>query len=212
MIANGRTFGFRATFSGSDPDFRARSGFFPRPGYSHANFQPRVSFYGPSGSLMENLTVDVNLDGLYRWDQFATYDGMQEEKIHLNANLILYGGWHVGASVLTEQFGYPSEVYTDYRLELPRAGGGLDTVAFVGRHAIPNKDYVLTLDTPEFSHFSGQLLLSLGARRELLRVGLGEDPLDRGWLSTGGPPTSCGSTATYKLNQVNRRTDGSSVT
>ena len=41
VIANGRTFGFRATFNGSDPDFRARSGFFPRPGYSHANFQPR---------------------------------------------------------------------------------------------------------------------------------------------------------------------------
>jgi hypothetical protein len=104
VIANGRTLGFRATVNGSDPDFRARSGFFPRVGYSHANLQPRISFYGPSGSAMENLTVDVNLDGLYYWGQSFTYDGMQEEKVHLNANLIGYGGWHFGASVLTEQF------------------------------------------------------------------------------------------------------------
>ena len=64
---------------------------------------------------------------------------MQEEKVHLNANLILYGGWHWGASVLTEQFGYPSEVYTDYRLEVPLAGGATDTVAFIVRHRIPTR-------------------------------------------------------------------------
>ncbi len=210
FIANGRTFGFRATVNGSDTDFRARSGFFPRPGFSHANFQPRVSFYGPSGSLLENLTVDVNLDGLYRYDQFATSAGMQEEKIHLNANLIMHGGWHVGASVLTEHFGYPSEVYTDYRLELPNAVGGADTVGFVGREKIPNKDYVLALDTPEFRQFSGSLFMLWGhdenffewASGKILWVTLGLDwrPTDKLRLN-----------ANYQLNQVNRRTDGSLV-
>ena len=38
----------------SDPDFRARSGFFPRPGLSHANFQPRVTLYGRPGSFIES--------------------------------------------------------------------------------------------------------------------------------------------------------------
>ncbi len=180
VIANGRTLGFRATFSGSDPDFRARSGFFPRPGYSHANFQPRVSFYGPSGSLMENLTVDVNLDGLYRWDQFATYDGMQEEKDPPQRQPDLYGGWHVGASVLTEQFGYPSEVYTDYRLELPRR-------RWRPRHGRVRRtprdsQQGLRADARHagIQSLLRELLLSLGARREFLRVGLGEDSLDPG--------------------------------
>jgi hypothetical protein len=210
LIANGRTLGFRATLTGSDPDFRARSGFFTRPGYSHANFQPRVSLYGKSGSLMENLTVDLNLDGLYRWDQFATSAGMQEEKVHLNANLIMYGGWHVGASVLTEHFGYPSEVYTGYRLELPRAGGGADPVPFVGRPTIPNKDYVFTLDTPEFAQFSGSFFALWGhdenfyewASGRILWVTLALDwrPTDKLRLS-----------GNYQLNQVNRRTDGSLV-
>ncbi len=210
LIANGRTLGFRATINGSDPDFRARSGFFTRPGYSQANFQPRFTLYGKSGSMLENLTVDLNLDGLYRYDQFATSAGMQEEKIHLNANLILYGGWHVGASVLTEQFGYPSEVYTDYRLEVPRTGGGADTVAFVGRPAIPNKDYVLTLDTPDFAQFSGSLFTLWGHDENFYEWASGrilwvEASLD--WRPTDKLRFS----ATYKLNQVNRRTDGSLV-
>ncbi|HEY8259444.1 MAG TPA: DUF5916 domain-containing protein [Gemmatimonadales bacterium] len=210
VIANGRTFGFRATVNGSDPDFRARSGFFPRAGYSHANFQPRVSFYGPSGSAMENLTIDLNLDGLYRWDQFATYDGMQEEKIHLNANLVMWGGWHVGASVLTEQFGYPSEVYTDYRLELPNAAGGLDTAAFVGRHAIPNKDYVFTLDTPELRGFSGSLFFLWGHDENFFEWASGKIY----WLTLAldwRPTDKLRLSGNYELQQVNRRTDGSLV-
>jgi uncharacterized protein DUF5916 len=210
LIANGHTLGFRATFIGSDPDFRARSGFFSRPGFSRLNFQPRVSFFGKSGSLMENLTIDLNLDGQYRYGQFATSAGMQEEKVHLNANLILYGGWHVGASVLTEQFGYPSEVYTDYRLELPRAGGGADTVAFVGRPAIPNKDYVLSLDTPEFAQFSGSLFLLWGNDENFYEWASGQIL----WIETGldwRPTDKLRLNATYKLNQVNRRTDGSLV-
>ena len=195
IIAGGRTFGFRTTVNGSDADFRARSGFFSRPGFSHANFQPRVSFYGKSGSLMENLTVDLNLDGLYRYDQFATSAGMQEEKAHLNANLIMYGGWHLGVSVLNEHFGYPSEVYTDYRLELPHAGGGLDTAAFIGRPTIPNRDYVLSLDTPDFSQFSGSFFLR-GGTTKISTSGPRGRFSGSPSVSTGGPPTSCGSAAT----------------
>jgi hypothetical protein len=159
---------------------------------------------------MENLTVDLNLDGLYRWGQFLTYDGMQEEKIHLNANLILWGGWHVGASVLTEQFGYPSEVYADYRLELPNASGGVDTVPFVGRHAIPNKDYVLSFDTPELSQFSGSVFVLWGHDENFFEWASGRIF----WLTLGldwRPSDKLRLNGTYELQQVNRRTDGSLV-
>jgi hypothetical protein len=210
FIANGHTFGLRTSFDGSDPAFRAQSGFFPRPGLSHINFQPRVSFYGKSGSRMENLTVDLNLDGLYRYDQFATSAGMQEEKAHLNANLIMYGGWHVGGSVLIEHFGYPSEVYTDYRLELPLAGGGADTVAFVGQPTIPNRDYVLTLDTPDFAHFSGSLFLLWGHDENFYEWASGEIL----WATVGldwRPTDKLRLNADFNLNRVDRRTDGSQV-
>ncbi len=211
FVRNGHAFGFRAQLNASDPDFRARSGFFSRPGLSHASLGPRVTLYGRSGSLVETVTGDLNVDGLYRYDQFATTAGMQEEKIHLNTNVRLRGGWTAGASVLVERFGYPAEVYEGYRVELPRAGGtGVDTVPFVGRPAIPNRDYVLQLETPEFAQFSGNLLMLWGqdenflewasADIALFNVGLDWRPTDQ--LRLNG---------TYQLQRVGRRTDGSTV-
>ena len=40
---NGRTFGWRSSILASSESFRARSGFFPRPGLVHLNFDPRVA-------------------------------------------------------------------------------------------------------------------------------------------------------------------------
>jgi Domain of unknown function (DUF5916) len=211
LARNGRTFGFRAQLNASDPDFRARSGFFPRPGLSHANFDPRVTWYGRSGSLVESVTGDVNIDGLYRYDQFATTAGMQEEKVHLNTNVRLRGGWNAGASLLVERFGYPAEVYAGYRIDLPRADGtGVDTVPFVGRPTIPNRDYVLQLETPEFAQFSGNAFVLWGhdenflewASADLLLFNAGLDWRPSDQLRFNG---------TYQLQRVGRRPDGSTV-
>jgi len=202
---NGRTFGVRATANASDPDFRALSGFFPRPGLSHANLDPRVTLYGRSGGLIESVTGDVNLDGLYRYGRFFTGAGMQEEKMHFNGNVRLRGGWTAGASVLIEAFGYPSEVYENYRIEI-----GGDTVSFAGGPKIPNRDYVLQVQTPEFAQFSGNLFLLWGhdenflewasADLALFNAGLDWRPTDKLRLS-----------GTYQLQRVGRRTDGSTV-
>ena len=211
VTRNGRTLGVRAILSGTDREFRALSGFLPRVGYNRVNLDPRVTLYGAPGSLVESLTGDLNLDGLYRYGHLATSDGMQEEKIHLNANARLRGGWQAGASVLVEQFGFPSEIYRDYRIELPRAGGtGADTVAFIGRPRIPNRDYVLQLDTPEFAQFSGNVFVLWGndenyyewASGDLLLFNAGADwrPTDQLRLS-----------GSYQLQRVGRRTDGSTV-
>jgi len=202
---NGRTFGVRATANASDPDFRALSGFFPRPGLSHANLDPRVTLYGRSGGLIESVTGDVNLDGLYRYGRFFTGAGMQEEKMHFNGNVRLRGGWTAGASELIEAFGYPSEVYENYRIEI-----GGDTVSFAGGPKIPNRDYVLQVQTPEFAQFSGNLFLLWGhdenflewasADLTLFNAGLDWRPTDKLRLS-----------GTYQLQRVGRRTDGSTV-
>jgi uncharacterized protein DUF5916 len=211
FVRNGRTFGFRAQLNASDPDFRAQSGFFSRPGLSHANLDPRVTLYGKTGGFVESVTGDVNVDGLYRYEQYFTSAGMQEEKVHVNTNVRLRGGWTAGASVLMEQFGYPAEVYAGYRIELPRAdGSGADTVPFVGRPAIPNRDYVLQLETPEFAQFSGNVFVLWGhdenflewasAALTLFNAGLDWRPTDQ--LRLNG---------TYQLQRVGRRSDGSTV-
>jgi hypothetical protein len=211
LARNGRTFGFRATANASDPDFRARSGFFPRPGLSHVNLDPRVTLYGRPGSFVESVTGDVNLDGLYRYDQFGTSAGMQEEKMHLNGNVRLRGGWTTGASVLIEAFGYPSEVYAGYRIELPRADGtGVDTVPFVGQPRIPNRDYVLQVETPDFAQFSGNLFLLWGHDENFLEWASGDLAIFNAGLDWR-PTDKLRLNGTYQLQRVGRRTDGSTV-
>ncbi len=208
---NGRTFGLRATANASDPDFRARSGFFPRPGLSHANLQPRVTLYGRPGSVIESVTGDVNLDGLYRYDQFFTGAGMQEEKMHFNGNVRLKGGWTAGASVLVEAFGYPSEIYQGYRVELPRTDGpGVDTVPFVGGPKIPNRDYVLQLETPEFAQFSGNLFVLWGHDENFLEWATADLTLFNAGVDWR-PTDKLRLNGTYQLQRVGRRTDGSTV-
>ncbi|HET9040550.1 MAG TPA: DUF5916 domain-containing protein [Gemmatimonadales bacterium] len=211
FVRNGRTFGFRAQANASDPDFRARSGFFSRPGLSHANLDPRVTLYGRPGSFVESVTGDLNLDGLYRYDQFFTSAGMQEEKAHINTNVRLRGGWTAGASVLIEQFGYPAEVYEGYRIELPRAdGSGVDTVPFVGRPAIPNRDYVLQIETPEFAQFSGNAFVLWGHDENFLEWASGALTLFNAGVDWR-PTDKIRLNGTYQLQRVGRRSDGSTV-
>ncbi|HET7427115.1 MAG TPA: DUF5916 domain-containing protein, partial [Gemmatimonadales bacterium] len=210
-LRNGRTFGFRAQLNASDPDFRAQSGFFSRPGLSHANLDPRVTVYGGPGRFVESFTADVNIDGLYRYQQYFTTDGMQEEKVHVNTNVRLRGGWTAGASVLIEQFGYPAEVYDGYRIELPRAGGtGVDTVAFVGRPAIPNRDYVLQFETPEFAQFSGNAFVLWGHDENFYEWASGDLTLFNAGVDWR-PSDQLRFNGTYQLQRVGRRSDGSTV-
>lgn len=211
FVRNGRTFGFRAQLNASDPDFRAQSGFFSRPGLSHANLDPRVTLYGKAGGLVESVTGDLNIDGLYRYGEYFTTAGMQEEKVHINTNVRLRGGWTAGASVLIEQFGYPAEVYQGYRIELPRAGGsGVDTVPFVGRPAIPNRDYVLQVETPEFSQFSGNAFVLWGHDENFLEWASGALTLFNAGVDWR-PTDQVRLNATYQLQRVGRRSDGSTV-
>jgi hypothetical protein len=208
---NGRTFGARYTINGIDEDFRASSGFVPRPGIVHATFDHSLTIYGKQGGLIESFTGDVALDGTWEYRRFVNGQGIQDKKLHFNTNTRLKGGWLLGASVLTESFGYPAEVYADYALEVPGPGGiGTDTVPFTGRPTIPNLDYVLTLATPEFSHFSGNLFFLWGhdenfyewasAKITWLELTLDWRPTDK--LRLNG---------FYPLNYVGRRTDGSTV-
>ncbi|MGH7525651.1 MAG: DUF5916 domain-containing protein [Gemmatimonadales bacterium] len=211
LIRNGRTFGFRASVNASDADFRARSGFFPRPGQVQASIDPRITLYGRTGSLMESFTADLNLNGLWRYQEFMDGEGIQDEKLHFTLHTTLRGGWQLTGSLLVESFGYPFEIYTGHRVELPRVDGtGADTVPFVGRPRIPNRDYVLSLQTPEFKHFSGKAFVLWGNDENFFEWASGRivwTDIGLTWRATGKLRLE----GSYVTNQVNRRSDGSLV-
>lgn len=207
---NGRTVGFSTSINASDEQFRARSGFFPRPGLVHLNVRPRVTVYGGGGSLMESATFDVNLNGRWRYDEFVGGDGILDEQLHFNLNATLKGGWNLTGSLLLETFGYPFEIYGGYRVEAPRSGGGTDTLPFVGRPRIPNRDYVLSFETPEFKHLSANAFILWGNDENFFEWSPGRIIISNAGL-TWRPTGKLRLDGTYALQQVRRVSDGSLV-
>jgi hypothetical protein len=211
VARNGRTFGARYLITGIAEDFRAQSGFISRPGVVRANLNHSLTLYGKQGGLIESFTGDVALDGTWEYRRFVNGEGIQDQKLHLNTNTRLQGGWKLGASILTESFGYPSDVYADYALEVPGpAGFGTDTVPFVGRPTIPNLDYVLSLDTPEFARFSGKIFFLWGKDENFFEWASAKIT----WLDVTldwRPTHQLRVNGLYRLQYVGRRTDGSTV-
>jgi hypothetical protein len=207
---SGRVFGFRTSINASHENFRAGSGFFPRPGLVHLNVDPRMTVYGAPGSALESFTFDVNLNGRWRYQEFVGEGGILDDQLHFNVNATLRGGWQLTGSLLLESFGYPYEIYQGYRVEVPRAGGGADTAAFVGRPRISNRDYVLSFQSPEFKHFSANWFILWGNDENFYEWSPGRIILANGGVAFR-PSDKLRFDATYGLQQVRRRSDGSLV-
>ena len=169
-----------------------------------------MTAYGKAGSLMESATFDINLNGRWRYDEFMRGDGVLDDQLHFNINTTLKGGWKLTASLLLETFGYPYEIYGGYRIELPRPGGGADTVAFTGGERIPNRDYVFSFETPEFKHFSANAFILWGNDENFAEWSPGRILIHNAGL-TWRPTDKVRLDGTYALQQVRRRSDGSLV-
>ena len=120
-------------------------------------------------------------------------------------------GWQLTGSLLVESFGYPYEIYTGYRVELPRPdGSGVDTVGFVGRPRIPNRDYVISFQSPEFEHISANAFVLWGNDENFFEWSPGRILIGNAAL-TWRPTDKLRLESTYAIQQVRRRSDGSLV-
>src|SRR5882762_2565655 len=205
-----RIWGLRSVFAGISDDFRSASGFIGRAGIVHSYVDPSYTTYGKPGALLQRFTGDIVVDGIWQYQNFIHGRRIQDQKLHFNGNAALRGGWNIGAGYFVESFGYDSALYADYRLEVPKSGGGLDTIPFVGQPTIPNGEYIIQIGTPQWKHFSGGGFFLQGhdenffewasADLLLLSVDLSYRPTER-----------FRNTLSYFWQQVNRRTDGSLV-
>jgi hypothetical protein len=205
-----RIWGLRSVFAGISDQFRDASGFIGRAGIVHSYVDPSYTTYGRPGALLQRFTGDVLVDGIWQYQNFIHGRHLQDKKLHVNGNATLRGGWSVGAGYFVESFGYDSALYADKRLEVPHAGGGLDTVPFTGQPTITNGEYIVQIGTPQWKHFSGSGYFLQGhdenffewasADLLLLSVDLSYRPTER-----------LRNSVSYFWQQVNRRTDGSLV-
>lgn len=207
----GRRFGMRYRINGIHEDFRAQSGFISRPGIVAANLSHSLTGYGERGDLVESITGEVVLDGTWQYERFVNWLSAQDRKLHFNVNSSLRGGWTAGASVLVETFGFDERLYADYALEVPDAGGaGLDTVPFTGTPRLPNLDYLVQVGTPQWSRFSGSVFFLWG-RDENFFEWSSADVIYATITANWRPTDRMRVDGTYRHQQFDRRTDGSTV-
>ncbi|MDB4874887.1 MAG: hypothetical protein JWM41_1333 [Gemmatimonadetes bacterium] len=157
LARNGKRFGFRYLINGIDENFRALSGFISRPGIAHASLDHRATWFGERGNVLQTLTGDILLDDTWQYSHFVHRGDAQDKKFHLSTSAGLRGGWTLGAGVYWETFGYDSQLYGNYRIQRT-IGATVDTVPFVGVGRIPNRDYVASISTPQWSRFDASLL------------------------------------------------------
>ena len=203
-----RVWGLRSSFAGISDNFQSASGFIGRNGIVHSYLDPSHTTYGKPGAFLQRLTGDIVVDGIWQYQNFIHGRHMQDKKLHFNVNSTLRGGWNVGAGYFVESFGYDSALFANYRLEVRRSGGGLDTIPFVGQPTIPNGEWIVQIGTPQWKHFSGNGFYLQGhdenffewasAWLQLMSLDLSYRPTER-----------LRNSFSYFWQQVNRRTDGS---
>jgi hypothetical protein len=204
---NGKKLGTRATLTGIDDKFVAAAGFISRPGIVHGALDQRLSFFGQKGSALEAWNTDVVLDGTWKYDAFFGEGGVQDKKLHINNNATWRGGWKTGASVLFESFGYDSDLYADYVLQGDKPG---EYLPFVGVPRLSNLDWVLSLTTPDFKHFSGYVNAVWGRDENFYEWSSGNIAYVTVQLDWR-PTEKLRLNTTYNLQNVGRRSDVSLV-
>ncbi|HEX6644811.1 MAG TPA: DUF5916 domain-containing protein, partial [Gemmatimonadales bacterium] len=207
---NGRSFGWRTLFSGTAGDFRAASGFIPRPGIVRANITPYRTFYGGPGAVLESFTAGIVLDGTWQYEKFVNGEGIQDQKLHFNLNGALRGGWNLAAGYYLEKFGYDEGLYANYFLGVPDGAGGTTFVPFTGQPTIPNSDVYVNVTTPTFRSFNANLFVLYGHDENFPEWQSGEILFLQGGVSVR-PSEKLRLDFTYNHQEVDRRSDGSTV-
>ena len=206
---SGRVFNARYRFSALHDEFEAHSGYINRPAIATANVSHSYTVYGGEGSLVESASMNVVLDGLWKYERFVHGDDMIEKKLHFNNNFVLRGGWNIGASVLTETFGFDDELYADLFVQRPE-GSGVRYDPYNGRGRIANLDYVLSVSTPNFQRISANAQYVWGRDENFYEWA----PADIAWISGSisfRPTEQLRLTTSYNMQSYRRVSDGSMV-
>jgi hypothetical protein len=206
---NGRNYGFRYAINGIEENFRAGSGFISRPGIVHAAADNRYTWFRPRGSTVESFNLDVLYDDTWQYSHFVHQGDAQDKKFHISTNTGLRGGWAIGASMYWETFGYDTQLFSNYRIQRT-VGTKVDTIPFVGVGRIPNRDYVFSVSTPQWSRFNASLVYVGGQDENFFEWA--QANINYVSLNTNFRPTDklrLSGTLTYQ--DYWRRTDGSLV-
>jgi hypothetical protein len=205
---DGRHFGYRYQAVGVHEDFRAASGFINRGGIMTADLTHRGTWFGGKDSTVQSFTSSVLANGVRQYRNVTSGDPWLEKKLHFNNTVTWKGGWQSGASALFESFAFDEPFYGTYGLLAE--GADAPILPFTGVPHLHNADYVLTLNTPQFSKFSGSIF-QLWGRDENFFEWSSANILFSTYAADWRPSTQLRINAQYQVQGYRRRTDGTTV-
>jgi hypothetical protein len=191
-------------------DFRVESGFITRSGVVQQAAIPSYTIAGAPGSWLESFTVSCFC--ALTWDIFRHFvagNTADDRQADFSTGFALRGGWQVGAGLSVESFGYPAPLFADYWIERVR-GSVVDTIPFTGTPRLPNLDWSINLQTPNFQNFSLSTFYFAGRDDNFFEWANAHIVLanvDLIWRPTG----QLRAELLYNHQQVNRLGDGSTV-
>ena len=150
---NGQRFGLHYAVTGVDENFLAASGFIGRPGVVNSAADHRVTLFGARDAWLQAFTFEPVYFLTWKYAYFTERRDAIEKKFHINTHFQLRGGWNAGFSLLLETFGFDPALYNGTYVERVR-GASVDTVPFTGTPRLPNRDWVVSLATPQWQRFS----------------------------------------------------------
>jgi hypothetical protein len=210
LVRSGRSFGLTVQSSANGDDFRTTSGFLSRGGFVQNAVIPSYTIVGGRGSWFESFTSNVFLAGTWnQYRHFSAGNSIDDRQADFSSGLTLHGGWQIGTGISVESFGYPSNLFSNYWVERVR-GSVVDTIPFVGTRRLPNLDYGLNLQTPNFQSFSLSAFLLAGRDENFFEWANGHIAIANVTMEWR-PTDRLRSEVIYDHQSVKRIDDGSTV-
>ena len=158
LVRSGRRHVFSSRINAIGEDFDAQAGFISRRNVVDYQVSNTFNFFRPAGSRIETWSFTVRGSGTGPYSALVNGRASQDRKLHFTGNAALRGGWRVSGGVFFENFGFDRDLYRDYYIERD-LGGRKDTVKFTGAGdpRLHNVDLTVTLVTPEWGKFSGDI-------------------------------------------------------
>ena len=150
---NGKRLGFVYDITGISEDFLAASGFIGRPGIVSTTVDHRLSWFGARDAWLQDFTFEPQYFLTWKYAYFTDGRDAIEKKFHINTHVQLSGGWNAGFSLLLETFGYDPALFQGTYVQRVQ-GMVVDTIPFTGTPRLPNRDWVLSVTTPQWQRFS----------------------------------------------------------
>ncbi len=175
----------------------------------NVNLDQRISFYNSPNALIQTLSGDILLVGIWTYRNFTSGNEAEDTKFHPNIAATLRGGWQLSAAIYPEHFGYDPALYANYYLG-HISGSDTTYTAFVGTPHISNTDLVFSVTTPQFSRFYALLLL-VGGRDENFFEWSSANIWDVSLTVNWRPTDKLRSSFTYNAQTYWRHSDGSLV-